>query len=388
MAYVCVYTQTPGPDPQSPVINVFTVDPKRIGFKQPDTEMVLAGKETYATHIIELDPEQDWMVTIDQSTSSTGIAITSRDFSSVIVMTVVCDSASPYAKEPFVEMVKEMLLNMLRNLNLIFVGLEEVPPNKGGRRTATFRVLLELKSNIKRTLLSLPQVAALQRQKLLFEIFPSSWKSTVYDKKTGASHFNDKELIALDICKMFPNLREYFNEMKKLVNHDYDGFDAFGLLVHVRLKHYDPDWQQRNLTIRTQLGKYFVFLKYIEMTEEELNNFASPFLLWYQCPDSEQPGEFLELVTQRTWNDDRSIYENLTMAANTNMIVWMTCENPMLVLSYLIETGQTYDSNKALWLVVSKCNNTLIGEQHVKEIEAHGFYTKRYYKTYAGNDDE
>lgn len=376
MPFAVTYVQTSTGDPENPKIDIFKVDIKRIGF----------SKNSYVSHLIDLDPEKEYMVAIDQSTSSTGIAIAEKDFSAVVVFTLVSESKSPYEKTMYIDILLEFIEQLLIGRKLLFLALEEVPPPNNGN-LHTYKVLKELKDTIESKLKACPSYQALDADRK-FSPYPQQWKSTIFDKKIKGmkGRFNIKSEIAKDIVKIYPFLGEYYTELTKTFGHDYDGFDAFGILTHIRVKHFNPDWGLMNRRSQTQRGTFFVLLKYLDTAEDPeedtaifTEQFLSHFRSWSAGLNAE--GQPKDLVDVYDWSRDLPIYTNYTMAANSNKIVLMKVENPKLILAYIIMTGQKYDTNKCLWVAVSKEHKDLIRASHLPLFEEAGFFTRIYHKT-------
>ena len=357
--------QTSTDNPNLPNVNVFTVNLSKIGFKKAD----------YYSHVIDIDPGQEYMIGFDQSTSSTGIAFASKDFSFVLIATIICEGKSVYDKERYMSSMLEFVRNLLMGKSLVYVAVEDVPPAYG-RSYHTYKVLTELKGMLEYNLNQIPAVQAVPKA-MRFSPLPQQWKSTVYDKKAGAGRFNKKAEIARDIVKIQPHLQQYHDCLSKMKGHDYDGFDAFGIVVHVRIKHFNANWDIVNKNSKVQFGAFIVLFKYL-YANDMFDEFLSYFQQWVYKSDG--CGSSSNLVDAKIWEDNESIYANFVMAANSNKIVCMECTNVKMLLAYLVETGHTYDKDKKLYIAACKPRNELIRENLIPKFKKAGFYCKKYYK--------
>lgn len=356
MAYSITYIKTPHTEDKKG--KVFTVRLDRIGFKKCE----------YYSHFIDIDPTQEYIFAIDQSLTSTGIAIASVDFSFVAIFTVAIGTKDPFVKQKYVDTILEFIRDMLDGKKLRFVTLEAVPPSKYSR---VRHQLDPLKGAVEAGLNKIQAVQELQED-YKFTIYPNTWKSTVYDKKekrTGA--FNNKSEIAKDIVKLYPDLDGYYAELQRTVGHDFDGFDAFGLLVHTRIKCFTPGWDLINTNAKYQLGKFHVLYAYLTDKEAIDDGILCKALL---------PWATIGMLDTRVWNINNSIFYNLLMAANTNKVICMECKSVKQVLSFLIEFNVDYDKERVLYIIVAKEGSKLLSSTIIKSLEKNNFYHKVFYK--------
>ncbi len=352
MSYSITYVQTP--NQEKPY--VFTLNLDRIGFR--DCE--------YYNCCIDIDKEQEYLLAVDQSMTSTGIAFASLDFSFVLVFTVVIGSKDLLAKESYVHEILEFIGQLLEGKTLKFLSIEAVPPSRWSRVN---RELLPLKGAVEEGLTHFPSVARLALDNR-FSFLPNVWKSTVYDKKDkrqGA--FHNKKEIAKDIVKLYPKLSVYFEELQRTRGHDYDGFDAFGILLHTRVKCFTADWQPVNQGAKYQLGKFYVLFRYLTDEEVEDGLLLDPFS-WWICQD---------FFDYKVWDSKESIYYNLVMAVNTNKLICMKCTNVKQILAFLIEFDVKYEQGKTLYLIVGKAGKNKLNDSQVEQLKQHGFFAKTYY---------
>ena len=356
MAYSITYIKTPYTKQRSGT--VFTVRLDRIGFKSCE----------YYSHFIDIDPEQEYILAIDQSLSSTGIAIASLDFSFLAVFTVVVGTGDTILKQKYISTILEFINNMVHDKKLRFLSLEAVPPSKWSR---VRQKLDPLKGAIEAGLDKIPAIQKLPSDHK-FTIYPNTWKSTFYDKKekrNGA--FNNKYEIAKDIVKLYPDLEMYFIELQKTVGHDFDGFDAFGILAHTRIKCFTPAWNLINTGEKYQLGRFHVLYTYLTDKEAIEDGILCRTLL---------PWATIGMLDTRVWNTDSSIFYNLLMAANTNKVICMECKSIKQILSFLIEFNIEYDRERVLYVIVAKEGGTLLSPTIIKKLEKNNFYHKVFYK--------
>lgn len=356
MEYSITYIKTPSISDKSG--DIFTARLDRIGFKKCD----------YYSHFIDIDPDQEYIFSIDQSLSSTGIAIASLDFSFIMVFTIIIDTEDTFLKQKYITTVLDFISNMLHDKKLRFRSLEAVPPSKWSR---VRHQLDPLKGAIEAGLERIPAVQRLPIDHK-FTIYPNVWKSTVYDKKDkrqGA--FHNKSEIAKDIVKIYPDLDKYYKELQRTVGHDFDGFDAFGLLIHTRIKCFTPEWDLINTGGKYQLGKFHVLYTYLTDKEAIDEGILCRTLL---------PWAKIGMLDTRVWNENASIFYNLLMAANTNKVICMECRSTKQILSFLIEFNIAYDKERILYVIVAKEGKKLLSSTIIKSLEKINFYHKVFYK--------
>lgn len=337
-------------------------------FTTNTAEMGFDSGNTYYKYAFDLDREQSYMLSIDQSLKSTGISLVSEDFSFKLVMTVIKSSVDDDID--YVNTLLDFLALMLEGLTLRFVCIEQLPPTKYQRVNIKLGPLLgAITSGLNR----LPSIRALGKE-CFFKIYPNTWKSTVYRKDTTIKgKFNNKEEIAKDIIAKFPNLQIYFDLLKHFMGHDFmghdfDGFDSFGLLFHTRTKCFSEDWAMQNVGVRAQLGTVSCLFKYFDPEDFDVE-FAHYF------SDKINEGS----LVPRDWNEDVAITENFLIAANTNKYVVMHVLSDKLMAAHLIETGEPYDQNKRLFVLVSKETLMKLTEPQQATMTAVGFRCRKYY---------
>lgn len=337
---------------------IFTAALDRIGFVECD----------YYQYLIDIDPQQEYMLAVDQSLSSTGVALASIDFSFVAVFTIVNGINEILLNGNYIQSILEFIRNMLDGKRVKFRALESVPPSKYSR---VRQKLDPLKGAIESGLDRIPAIQSLDKN-YKFEVMPNVWKSAVYDKKgKGRGAFNNKQEIAQDIVKIYPELQPYFTKLYKLSGHDFDGFDAFGLLIYTRVKCFTPDWFLINKSGRYQLGKFHVLFCYLTYEEASVEmKLMKPLAYWAAH----------ENLDSRIWNAEESIFYNLLMAANTNKVICMECTSIKQIIAFLIEFEVEYNKNKTLYVVVGKAIQKLITDNQAARLQREGFYLKTYFK--------
>lgn len=117
-------------------------------------------------------------------------------------------------------------------MKIRLVICEDPPPVKNKRYTST--VLLELRGRVSEWMEEIPEFT----QATFKSIYPQTWKSMIVDKTKGTGRSNDKAMIAEDICDILPE----FNQFRTVyASRDYDGFDAFGILLGYRKYAYTEE---------------------------------------------------------------------------------------------------------------------------------------------------
>lgn len=129
-----------------------------------------------------------------------------------------------------------------------------------------------------------------------------------------------------------------------IAGHKYDGFVAFGILFHVRLKHFTNDWGRTTYhDNQKQTGLLFIYMKYINNTLDAPKEFVDHFMDC--CRIADENVKIMNKIDFRYWCKYLPIYTNYVMAANSNKIICMQVENAKLVIAYLMMTGQKYNTN-------------------------------------------
>lgn len=168
---------------------------------------------------IALSQKYAYDIGIDQSTSCTGIAIRSLCGKVNVLIEMRNDS---FDKNSYYRSLKSLIKRLVKDQYIRMVVCEDPPYVKGKKYTST--ILLELRGKVEAWMEDIEEL-----QKASFNsIFPQSWKSLVLDKSKGKHRSNDKACIAEDICDIIPAFNKY---RKVYAAKDYDGFDAFGVLL-------------------------------------------------------------------------------------------------------------------------------------------------------------
>jgi hypothetical protein len=181
---------------------------------------------------------------------------------------------------------------------------------------------------------------------------PNQWKSFVFDKKDRGpgreNAFRSKKEISRDIVKKMEVLEPYFLKLCESRGHDFDGMDAFGMILASRFIYLTPEWDLVNKSLGVQVGMFHVFFRYLEEEFVE-GEVLEGHLLWGLV-------DFVrhDLLDVREWNSNVGIYKNYVMAANTDKIIMMECVDARHILSVLIESRVEYDEKKQLFCFVCK----------------------------------
>ena len=188
--------------------------------------------------------------------------------------------------------------------------------------------------------------------------------------------FNNKSEIAKDIVKKLPILRNYYDTLCNSKGHDFDGFDAIGIVCGIRAQYFTMDWDLINKQPMYQLGRICVIFRYVtpEQTTRESLEGPNPekSLLWGLSPFFS-----LDMVDTREWNSRYGIYQNYVMGANTNKIVLLECTDLRHLFAVLIESGVAYDENRTLICLIFK--KTLVTDSVFQALALGSILVKEYY---------
>lgn len=333
-------------------------------FISTTAELGFDSANSYYRYAVDLDSTQAYMLGIDQSLKSTGISLVSKDFSFQLVLTVMKSSIED--DTDYVNTLLDFIGLMLVDVDLLFVSIEQLPPSKYNRVSLKLGPLLgAITSGLSR----LPSVRALSKE-LIFKVYPQTWKSAVYIKEAGnPKKYTNKYEIAKDIVVKFPAMQCYLDQLVRYQGHDFDGFDSFGLLFYTRVKCFNENWDMQNVGVRAQLGTVVALIKYVCEASVEQD------LIRYFVEDIQK-----EIMVSREWNNDVSITENLIIAANMNKRICMEVTSNKFLAAHLIETGEIYDKDKRLFVIVAKEAKFKLSAPQEGVLRGLGFNIKRYYK--------
>jgi hypothetical protein len=168
-----------------------------------------------------LDGFHGMRMSLDQSTSCTGIYITDKGNTFQLVGHL---ERRLLDKESYKETLKNVTLCLLQGYVLDLFVIEDVL--NFDRGNSARKILKDLKRSV--TKWSKEDLDVLDPEHMLRSIAAPIWKKHIIDKSKGKKRFNSKSAIAEDICTIFPHLERFFRYYPS--SSGYDGFDAIGIL--------------------------------------------------------------------------------------------------------------------------------------------------------------
>lgn len=169
-----------------------------VSYKSKNLVQILPPDKDYAFGI-KLASNKIYDIGLDQSSSCTGIAISSTDDDLNILVDVRNDS---FDKNTFYRELKGVLYRLIANQKIRNIVCEDPPPVKNKKYTST--VLLELRGRLEAWVEEIDELRAGKFD----SVYPQTWKSLVVDKSKGKNRSNIKECIADDICDIYPEFRK------------------------------------------------------------------------------------------------------------------------------------------------------------------------------------
>jgi hypothetical protein len=316
---------------------IFTAELSRIGFSEAD----------WYSYVFDLDKSRKYLIGIDQSANCTGVSLVTDNFDFIAVFTIPIDDKSASKFLRYIPLLEEFLIQMTMGLDVKYVVYENVPPIKYKNQ----KILFEMKGIVESWIERVPALKAVESD-FRFCPMPNQWKSFVFDKKDRGpgreNAFRSKVEISRDIVKKMNVLEPYFVKLCEMKGHDFDGMDAFGMVLASRFIYLTASWELVNKSVGVQLGMFHVFFKYV--TAESVGvDVCEGHLLWGLTDFIR-----LDMFDVREWNAKESIYKNYVMAANTNKIIMMECVDARHILAVLIESGIDWEEGRLLYCFVCK----------------------------------
>ena len=265
---------------------------------------------------IKLSTRLSYDVSLDQSSTCTGIAIVSVDNNIRIILDCMRDTGD---RDEFYRELYRVLKKIVHGQKIRHIICENPPPVQGQKYSS--RLLLELLGRISAWVEEIPELRAAEFGK----IFPQSWKPFIINKEKGKGRDKVKALIAEDICDILPEFNTY---RERHVSKDYDGFDAMGILLGYRAYTYDIDGNRKIAGIQERRHTSFVGYRYVP-TDELKSVGATAFL---GLAHNQVEPVFL------TYNGNYNKFNNIRMASSNNVACYTILDD-----SFLDELRWQYD---------------------------------------------
>lgn len=290
--------------------------------------------------------DEPLILSLDLSTKSIGVALADFGMNALSVFTLI--KVRGQSTEDFLRSVGKFIKDLTYKKNLVTYALENVPFSKN---KTVVRALSEVRASMK-TVLDMC-VDTVPDEKV-FDIYPQSWKSSVMDKSKGTGRTTNKIEIASDICDKYRCLDEYFDRLASLSSsyvHDYDGFDAIGILYHVRYKLFNDEMLlvNNNSLTGVQWGRVSVLAYYGPNTED----------VFAQVYADVMGVVGADLRSIREWNSDVTFVQNLIYASNSKKLCVMSVTDRQYMLDHCMRFGVTYSKSNILVLFVSSTSKIM-----------------------------
>lgn len=259
-----------------------------------------------------LDNTEPFRISLDQSSSSTGIYATNKSRTFHLIGTIERDTTP-------LDMYKNTLFLFIRRmLDKCFVDLfvtESVLFQREKNRALP--VLAQLKGFINGWRSQIPELQAMDEERFA-EIAPAAWKKHVYNKEKGKGRFNKKAEIASDIVDIYPELKTYFDIVPK--SSDYDAFDAVGILYGYEKEHRVDENLKRIVGTKDYHGDVYVFYKFLTPAEAGSRDIM---IMDFELYEDKFGLNFAEPDAQDSW------YGNIRMAVSAKRFTMSVVEDPM-----------------------------------------------------------
>lgn len=187
----------------------------------------LSEGECFADLDIELDTTLIYDLSLDQSSTCTGIFLRAIDNSTLYVLEVKRTKNS--SADDYIFDFELFLNELTKDLTLLHL-IYERPIN-----TSTFRssqVAFQLEGAIRQLVRRYPQF----KYVLLDSIEPTSWKSCIVNTSRWGKDYTSKQASKESIIELFPWAGYYGSS----INKDNDGYEAIGILFGWYFSAFDP----------------------------------------------------------------------------------------------------------------------------------------------------
>ena len=266
-------------------------------------------------------------ISIDQSTTCTGICITDVDNTFYALIDFQRLNTD---KELYKVQLKKLFNNLVKDLKINLLVLEK-PLNLAGSRATP--ILKKLHTFIKSWKTDIPELYDVE----VVSIPPQQWKVKVMDKSKGTGRTGNKSAISEDICDKVPVLKEY---RRKCPAKDYDSFDALGILLGYKAQRYSKDGELINFGTAIYNSSMHIFIKYL------------PKSLLYNKEAIIDTIPVKGDLPILQYNTDRSFYDNIKMCCGSYDYSAIIINTPQILMNLLWETGETFKEDYGFVCIV------------------------------------
>lgn len=253
-------------------------------------------------------------VSLDQSTTCTGVVIASEDFRIICQMDFMRKETDKYT---YKLQLKDFIDWLVTDLKVKLLVIENPLNIRGNHATEVLQDLFKYIKNIKDDIDELKQVP-------FDTIFPQQWKECVVNKSKGKYRTGIKYEIASDICDIYPVLKNYLDVCPAK---DYDSFDALGILLGYLKQHYNSEGKEIVYGTNTYGFNIRVFPLYLPSEEVDSIPLAMPYL-----KKDVVPKKFY-------YNNKFNFYKNLGIICSKVPVGYFIIEDLELKVNMLWETG-------------------------------------------------
>ena len=281
--------------------------------------------EDYREVLLVLDPEDTWQMSIDQSTSNSGIFIKNYENTKAYMIEVARDRGTDADDFIFnLEMFIHQTCTDAKMSHLIY----ERPITTDNFRSA--QVLFQLEGMLRALVKRYSEFKTAR----LDYIENSSWRSVVVDaNKYGGS--NRKEQSAKSIEGIFPWSRRYCGS----IGSDYDIYEAMGVMFGWFINSFD------------RLGRPYV-------RGDKFNGNIGGFILPFQSSE-EVAKAFQEAGLDATWmiaHPNKSIFENIAAGLEKYKIKCVEITDPVAMLALTVECNMKWLNPDKMTIVLVTAN--------------------------------
>lgn len=296
-------------------------------------------------------PDRTYYMSIDQSSSSTGVYVTDSNYSFHALMEIQRESPD---KDTFYQELRGFLLKIFPDCELGALFYEELPPMK---YQSSGRVLQELQGII-RGWVANPEYKFFHSvpKENFDKIHPGTWKKHIVDKKKSKHRHKDKYLIASDICDMLPELRPFIAMSR---SKDFDAFDAVGIF-HGYLKEHFSDGKRKIGGSNNTRADVMLFYQYLTVEQLQTPGYANRS---YQAEIANLGIKGLKLEM------DSPFLTNCLKAASRYPFSFTFVEDRRLKIALCWQFGWKYDDSKVVLCHILRKKDISTGG-HLKNLKS------------------
>lgn len=274
-----------------------------------------------------LDPDDAWQMSLDQSTSNSGVFI--KNYNNTKAYMLECKRARSQGADDYIFDFEMLLHELCKDAKFTHL-LYERPINTDKYRSS--EVLFQLEGMLRQ----LPRRYEEFRTARLDYIENSAWRAVVVDTKEFQK-YERKSQSYMSIRKIYPWTTIYGLS----IGEDYDIYEAMGVMFGWFINSYDP------------LGRPYV-------RGDKFNGVIGGFLL-PNVTSREISHAFEEQDLKSVWyveNPKKSVYENIASGLEKYQINCVEISNVSAMLALYVECNRKWDNPERVTLVIVPANFT------------------------------